>query len=233
MQLGLTPAAKKEFDCVPLSLWLLNTHEHYGHCDIRSVIESSAQEFLMEQEAHTRQALASLSKPGRLLMDAVLHACKMPVRGDLDKNLQLIDSAFRHAQLLGQYPVDKLSIKYSLKKHRENPNLRLMTVRGDVLGNFGLEAAGLCLSALTKALSREMGLKISIWNGHEVFGPDYGQSRVAPGYSDVNVFYARTMFVDYVCGILTVDQVKEGYGVIKAVCDHFQTLEVPYTERSK
>jgi hypothetical protein len=227
MQLGLTALAKKEFDGVSLSLWLQNTHEHYRISNIRSVIESSAQDFLMAHEAPTSKAMASLSEPGRLLMDAVLHACKMPVRGELDKNLQLIDSTFRHAQQLSQYPIDRLNIKYSLKKHRDDLNLRLMTVRGDVLGEFGLEAAGLCLSALTKALSREMGLKISIWNLHEVFGPDHGKSRVAPSYSDNDVFYARRMFVDYVCGCLTLNQVKDGYGVIKAVCNHFQTLEVP------
>jgi hypothetical protein len=227
MQLGLTEVAKSEFDPVPLRLWLLNTHEHYELSNIRSVLADEAQAFLNEHADTTDQAMAGLSKAGRLLMDAVLHACKMPVRGDLDQNLDLIVRAYAYAQELEKYPVEKLSIKYSLKKHRDDKKLRLMTVRSAVLKEFGLEASGLCLSALREALSREMDLKISIWNVLEVYGSDYREYRVAPAYVDVLTFLARTDFVQYVCKVMTTEQIKENYGVIKAVCQFFETLQVP------
>lgn len=226
MQLGLTPLALKEFRTVPLAVWLSNTQLHYTTSNYRSEFSDGATQFLTENEMYVTSELGKLMKPGRLFLDTVLHGCKMPVCGDLDQNLKTIAAALHHAEQMDRRPVEKLSIKYSLKKHRDDPNLRLMTVRGDVLGDFGMESAGLCLSALTHAVSREMGFKIHIWNTHEIFGEEYGKSRIAPEY-DYSMFLARFMFVDYVCKILTVEQVKQNYGVIKVIADYYKTLEVP------
>mgnify|MGYP003407010988 CR=1 FL=1 len=227
MQLGLTPLAIKEFGILPLAVWLLNTRLHYTTVNYNSEFSDEAAQFLKEHDAYVTSELGKLMKPGRLFLDAVLHFCKMPVCGDLDKNLKTIAAAIHHAEQMDKRPVEKLSIKYSLKKHRDDRNLRLMTVRGDVLGDFGMESAGLCLSALTQAISREMGLKIHIWNTHEVFGDEHGKSRVAPEYAESSMFLARFMFIDYVCKIFTVEQVKDNYGVIKVICDYYKTLEVP------
>lgn len=228
MQLSIQPAALVEFGVIPIALWLVTTSALYRRSVMPPIYSDEAQVFIDQNEAHALQAIDSLSAAGKLLMESVLLACEMPTRGDMDKNLALIAAAYGHAVRLKDLPVTPYKISYSLRKHRDLSNTRLMTVRTDVVADLGVEAAGWTISVLRDAIARDLNLKINILNTREIFGDHYRESATAsPTYVDKSVFFIRMILVDYLYKNLSLAKAKESLGAIKTLSDYFQSLEQP------
>lgn len=224
MILGASAAALKEFDPLPVALWLIATGAHYRNCHIPAQFSDSSATFLAEYETQALNELISLSAPAQLIMEAVLLACEMPAYGDLDKNLSLIAATFIRANEASLLPVPAMKLKYSVRKHRDTSRTKLMTVRGDVISEFGEEATGLVLAALKGAVGRDLGVSIVISNAYEIFGRGLHESRPAPTYPDFNAFMMRTMVVDHICKNLTLPYVKDNIGGIKIISDYTESI---------
>lgn len=224
MEVRLTPASAT-FEPSVLVWWLDATLEMYRRGNTRAVVDGPTQAFLDENRAGAETSFAALSTPGRLLVTSAITAYESHLYHGIDKNLLLIAAAAEHAQALGSLPVAEKSIRYTIKKHRDSIAQRVMTVRSDVLKDFGFEGAALALNALLNAISRDLEKKVSIWNLHQVFG-GHGGSRVAPEYVSDQVFFLHRHLVEYLCNNLSLTEVKEHLGVIKTLHDYFETLEI-------
>lgn len=224
MILGASAAAIKEFDPLPVALWLITTETHYKNCLIPVQLSDSSASFLVQHEAQALGVLSNLSAPAQLIMEAVLLACEMPAHGDLDRNLSLIAATFTRAKEASLIPVPKMKVKYSVRKQRDTARTKLMTVRGEIISEFGEEAAGLVLSALKGAVGRDLGVGIVISNSYEIFGRGLYDSRPAPTYPDFNAFMMRTMVVDHICKNLTLPYVKDNIGGIKVISDYTESI---------
>jgi hypothetical protein len=225
MELGLTPECS-DFNPSVLVWWLESSIEMYRRGNTRAVLDGPTQAFVEKNRQKANTARSALSMAGKLLLQSTITAYESHLRAGIDKNLLLIAAAYDHAQNLGLCPVEKKSITYTLKKHRDNSTLRVMTVRSDVLKDFGFEGASLALSVLVKAVERDLNKKVTIWNLHEVFG-EHKAIRPSPDYVSDQVFFLHTHLVEYLYTHLTLAEVKRNLGVIKTLHDYFVTLEIP------
>lgn len=224
MQLSLTPNCAN-VDPSVLVWWLDATQEMYRRGNTRAVFDGPTQAFLDQNRKAAEDSFAALCAPGSLLLKANITAYETHLSQGIDKNLLRIAAAYEHAQAIAALPVAKKSIRYTIKKHRDSSANRVMTVRSDVLQDFGFEGGCLALHALTKAVGRDLDKKVSVWNLHEVF-PGRSGSRVSPEYDDM-VFFLNTYLVEYLGNNLSLAEVKENLGVIKTLHDYFETLEIP------
>jgi hypothetical protein len=225
MELALTPECA-DFNTAVLTWWFEATVEMYRRGNTRAVLDGPTQAFVDANRHGANTARSALSMPGKLLLQSTITAYESHLRKGIDKNLLLIAAAYEHALKLAACTVEKKSISYTLKKHRDNSALRVMTVRSDVLQDFGFEGASLALTVLVKAVERDLNKKVSIWNLHEVFG-QHDAARVSPDYVSDEVFFLHTHLVEYLCSNLTLAEVKANLGVIKTLNDYFVTLEIP------
>ena len=223
MELSMTPACVG-FDPSVLVWWLDATLEMYRRGNMRAVLDGPTQAFVDENRKVAEASLTALSTPGSLLLKSAIDAYESHRTSGMDKNLRLIAAASEHGKAVGLFPVTQKSIQYSVKKHRDDAAHRVMTVRSDVLNDFGFEGASLALNALRNAVGRDLDKKVSIWNLHEVFG-GLGGSRPVAEYHSNQVFFLHTNLVEYICEKLSLAEVKEHLGVIKTLHDYFVTLE--------
>jgi hypothetical protein len=225
MELCLTPECA-DFNPSVLVWWLESSVEMYRRGNTRAVFDGPTQAFVENNREVANTARSALSMPGKLLLQSTISAYESHLRKGIDKNLLLIAAAYEHAQKLAACMVEKKSIRYTIKKHRDNSALRLMTVSSNVLQDFGFEGASLALTVLLKAVERDLNKKVTIWNLHEVFG-QHDASRVSPDYVSDEVFFLHTHLVEYLCTHLTLAEVKANLGVIKTLHDYFVGLEIP------
>lgn len=238
MELCLTPECA-DFNPSVLVWWLESSIEMYRRGNTRAVLDGPTQAFVERNRQEANTARSALSMPGKLLLQSAISAYESHLRSGIDKNLFLIAAAYEHAQVLEKWPVEQNSIRFSVKrpiaqksirytvrKHRDNAALRVMTVRSDVLQDFGFEGASLALSVLVKAVERDLNKKVTIWNLHEVFG-EHKAIRPSPDYVSDQVFFLHTHLVEYLYIHLTLAEVKTNLGVIKTLHDYFVTLEIP------
>ncbi|AYG47786.1 hypothetical protein DV532_26230 (plasmid) [Pseudomonas sp. Leaf58] len=229
MQLGLKSAARKEFQPLVLCMWLQAMVNQYRNAVIPVELEPVAECFLQEHEAAIEQYKAGLSPAGALLLASILLACEMPTTHDLDECLVLIDLAAAHAASLSARPIPKLPFQFSTRKHPSSPRERLMSIKGDVVGSLGFEAACLVSSAIKSALARNLGVTITLINGTAVFGGDYCRRRLTPGFADLQTWQLYRFMVQHLCERLELSQVKASIGVIKVLHDYFEALQTPET----
>ena len=229
MQLGFQAAAHKEFEPVVLCMWMQVMLNHYGNSMVAAELAPDAQCFLEEHETATQQFKAALRPAGALLFQSVTHACEMPTTHDLDESLVLIALAAGHAASLSARPIPKLPFQFSTRKHPSSSRERLMSIKGDVVGHLGFEAACLVSSAIKSALARELGVKISLINGTAVFGDDYCRRRLTPGFADVQTWQLYRFLVQHLCERLELSQAKASIGIIKVLHDYFEALQTPET----
>lgn len=224
MELSLTPECAT-FDPSVLVWWLDATQEMYRRGNTRAVFDGPTQAFLDKNRKAAEDSFAALCTPGSLLLKATITAYETHLSRDIDKNLLLIAAATEHAKAIATLPVAEKTIRYTIKKHRDSNAQRVLTVRSDVLNDFGFEGGCLALHALTKAVGRDLDKKVSVWNIHDLFAGRSG-TRVAPEYED-QVFFLHTYLVEYLGNNLPLAEVKENLGVIKTLHDYFETLEIP------
>lgn len=224
IELGLRPACEVFDPCV-LVWWLDATLEMYRRGNTLAVLSNTTLAFVDEHRKAAKEALAALSAQGRLLLTSAISAYETHLYKDIDKNLLLIGAAYEHGTSVGSYPTPHKSIRYTLKKHRDNKALRLMTVRSDILKDFGFEGACLVMDALTRAVRRATGFQVSICNLHELLDGHDG-SRASPDYVNTQVFFLRRHLVTYLCHNLPLDELKKSLGLISTLHDYFVTLEV-------
>lgn len=225
MELGLTPECA-EFNPSVLVWWLESSIEMYRRGNTRAVLDGPTQAFVEKNRQEANTARSALSMPGKLLLQSSITAYETHLRSGIDKNLLLIACAYEHALKMTTWPVDNKLIGYTVRKHRDNTAHRIMTVRSDVLQDFGFEGASLALTVLVKAVERDLCKTVSISNLYEVFNGRDGR-RVSPDYISDAVFFLHTNLVDYLCRYLTLVEVKANLGVIKTLHDYFVSLEVP------
>lgn len=229
MQLGLKPATLKTFKPEIICLWLVTTTKHYRNCGFPAVLSNDAARFLAENEHAAQKLLRSLGPAGGLLMEAILHACEMPTTHGFDESLDMIEAMVGHSTNIAALPVPKHTILFTTRKHRDSQLDRLMTVKGDVLGDLGFESACLALSVLKAAVSRELKVRISIVNFHELMGADSGLSRLSPDFDDFCNFRAYRFLIDYLCKNIELDRARKSIGIIKLLHDYFEKLQTPET----
>lgn len=229
IQLGFKAAAHKNFQPNVLCIWLQAMFNQYRNAVIPVELALDAERFLQEYERATQEFRASLSPAGALFLESVTHACEMPTTLDLDESLVLIALAAGHAANLSAGPIPKLSFQFTTRKHPSSPRERLMSIKGDVVGHLGFEAACLVSSAIKSALARELGVKITLINGTAVFGDDYCRRRLTPGFADLQTWQLYRFMVQYLCERLELSQVKASIGTIKVLHDYFEALQTPET----
>lgn len=224
INLGISSHALNAFSSSALSFWIISTLALYRREHVLAELDHDAAAFLGTHEKSSLLELGKMSPPANLLMESVLLACEMPARSDLDENLALISAVFDHARLVSNLPVPDYKIRYTLRKHRDTESVKLMTIKGDVMANFGLDGCGLILPALSKAVGRDLGVSISISNAYDIFGEDLYTHRPAPIYADNNVFVMRGLLVNHVYNNLTLPFVKDNVGTLKVLGDYFVSL---------
>ncbi|WP_410951135.1 hypothetical protein [Pseudomonas sp. S1(2024)] len=229
MQLGLTSAARKEFQPLVLCMWLQAMLNQYRNAVIPVELEPEAECFLQEHEAAIEQFKAGLSPAGGLLLASILLACEMPTTHDLDECLLLIASTADHSMTISARAIPRLTVQFSTRKHPSSPRERLMTIKSDAVGQLGFEAACLASSVIKGALSREMGVNITLVNGPAVFGDDYYRRRLTPEFADLLTWRVYRFMVQYLCERLALAQVKASIGIIKVLHDYFEALQTPDT----
>lgn len=229
MQLGLTPAARENFDPAVLCLWLQTTQKHYRNCCFPAVLSTEAERFVVDNEKASQKLLKDLGPAGGLLMEAILHACEMPTTHGFDESLEMIAVMVNHSIKISALPIPKHAIKFSVRKHRDSPYDRLMTVRTDVLAELGFEGACLALSVLRAAVARDLKVRISIVNYHDLMGENAGLSRLAPAFDDFSTYRAYRFLIDYLCKDIDLERARKSIGIIKLLHEYFEKLQTPET----
>lgn len=229
MQLGLKAAAHQDFKPVVLSMWLQAMLNQYRNAMIPVELAPEAECFVQEHERATEQFKAVLNPAGALLLKSVVLACEMPTTHDLDECLALIASTADHSARISARAIPRLTLQFSTRKHKSSPCERLMTIKSDAVSHLGFEAACLVSSVIKSALARELGVKITLINGREVFGDDYYQPRLTPGFADYQTWQAYRFLVQYLCERLALAEVKASIGIIKVLHAYFEALQTPDT----
>jgi hypothetical protein len=224
IHLGVSKQALSEFSPEVLSFWIISTLALYRREHVPAELDQDAAAFLAKHEKPALLELDKLSPAASLLMESVLLACEMPAHSDLDKNLTLISATYGHAQVLSSTPIPDYKIRYTLRKHRDTTSVKLMTIKGDVMSELGLEATSLVLMALREAAGRDLGLKVSICNRHEIFGSELHVQRVAPVFVNHHDFLMKMLVVDHIEKKLTLPFVKDNVGTLKLISDYLKSI---------
>ena len=104
----------------------------------------------------------TLSPVAQLLHTSVLDwLSKTPC--DVDDALDVFVDFERNREALNALVPCAKPPKYSVKKQKQGPGV-IMTLREDVIAVLGIESARLCISALSKAIGREKGGPVGLYN---------------------------------------------------------------------
>ena len=145
----------------------------------------------------------TLSPVAQLLHTSVLDwLSKTPC--DVDDALDVFVDFERNREALNALVPCAKPPKYSVKKQKQGPGV-IMTLREDVIAILGIESARLCISALSKAIGREKGGPVGLYNPFTDF-----ISSPAPNYASMSMWLMKTAFYRYLTDkSWTVAQVKE------------------------
>lgn len=149
------------------------------------------------------QHCESLSPVARTLHASVLQWAQKPTT-DLDDALDVFTEFNHHLCALNQLKPSGKAPKYSVKKQKHGPGV-IMTLREDVIVMLGSDAASLCISGLTRAIAREKGGPVGIYNPFTAF-----KSHPAPDYASFHFWLMTQAFLQYMTDLpWSVAQVKE------------------------
>lgn len=228
LTVGLTDTAKS-FDPMAVVLWLRTVQDSYQKNGCKMSFDAETKMFLINAGAGALETIATMSEPGRLLLEVITKACSMPAKVDFDENLELISLVLGHARSIRESR-DKPKLRYSIRKTRsQNSTTLIVTLRSDVHGSFGLEAGLLVTSALVAALERERKKQIYVINPPIPDDTPRGSKRPVEKFSNYLDWHAKQIFVDHVLR-LTTEELQGSLGSIKAVRNYFQGLSLSAQE---
>jgi len=219
MELGLTNQAL-EFDANVLVWWLEVTEQHYRLCIMPPVFSSDAIAFLDSHRTAAEAYRSSMPNAARFLLDLVIRRCLMDQCRNFDSNLRLIAWVSDAVSTLSSIQGKSRTVRYTLKRPRDG-HYRLMTIRSDVVRDFGLECAGFILEAFRKAESRELGVPVRIVNLVEVFGESAAAIRPAPDYPSLEALDANNIFHDHLAW-MSVDNLRASIQEISCIAAIFK-----------
>jgi hypothetical protein len=201
-----------------LILWLQCVVATYKARNVSMHFGDELQKFYDQHVEDAERARLEISKPARTLLDFVLEHRAWPSNSKMIDTLQILQAVLQRAPQITNVDGRHLSIKYSLKNHR-NRLVRLMTLKSNPIAEFGDEAGPVALNALTNALEKEEGKPVSIWNSLDF---SFSTTSISNTLSYEDSLAYRSFVAIAITQSLA--WVKANYGTIKSVCDFYETL---------